>query len=188
MNWNIPAGQAPNSRPRGYRSLADKRRFALKTGILGVVFFFAQIILGYVTMWALPSGWARPSFKEVDELKTDQAAVWKGGLWFLASRGNDTLELKRTQLRNSEEPPATIASVPLGTSGAWLLPDGEQLWIISPRSVYSYRDGQVTRCEAKGAGGLMTRPFLYQGRPAAAPSIYSAIFYREFFPISIFFQ
>ena len=167
MNQDIPPAQPPDSRPRGYRSAADKRRFAIRTGILGAVFFFAQIIIPYAAMIAFTGSRMHKASRDADEFNMKQAAVWQEGLWFLSRLDYDTTELKSTQLRNPKDRPTTVASVSLRTSGAWLLPAEDRLWIISPQSVHYYKDGQVTQYEAKRSGGLLSRPFLYHGRPAA---------------------
>ncbi|MFI4943900.1 MAG: hypothetical protein ACHP85_11590 [Burkholderiales bacterium] len=65
---------------RGYLSVESKRRFTIVAGILGAVFFLAQVVLPMLVMFLVMMPLMMGSALATADL--DHAALWQGELWF----------------------------------------------------------------------------------------------------------
>jgi hypothetical protein len=66
---------------RGYLSLESKRRFTIVAGVLGVLFFLAQLVLPMLFMFVVMMPTMMGSTLATADL--DQAALWRNELWFV---------------------------------------------------------------------------------------------------------
>ena len=163
-----PAPSGPEADARGYLSPEDKRKFTMKAGILGGVFFLAQIVVPIIVMMAAGSVMVFSEILNFERAYARQAASWEGRVYYPAS----TLGFRRTKpethlkVLGLEEKARPVIAAPLGSKDCCLLQGTDRLWVIAADAVGSYRDGEVT-CEDPGErlGGI-TRPFLYRGLPA----------------------
>ncbi len=136
-----PASQPPD----GYLSEQGKQRFTITAGILGAVFFMAQIALPYVLMLiAMPTMILKGDiFKQ---LNVDSMVFWNDSIWFIEEAGkNMNYNLKRIKLREFGAP-ETVCKLSLEKPS--LLAGKDALWIISPHYVTQYTDrglGKATR-------------------------------------------
>ncbi len=159
---------------RGYLSEESKRRFTLVAGILGAVFFLAQLVLPVLLMFVImiPTMTGR-QFRSAD---LDKATLWRNELWFIErtakvnwrdpERSEAELALGHVRLSDlSDAGPAVLLDA---DSYPALLPLGDRLWVIGADTVSYYQGGSLTRLGgASGRGRASTsRPFVYGGRPA----------------------
>ncbi len=97
---------------RGYLSEESKRRFTLVAGILGGVFFLAQVLLPMIVVFLV----MMPTMmvgREISTTEIDKAALWRGELWLIARTIN--LELARSRdLGHRSGAPARAADGPFG--------------------------------------------------------------------------
>jgi uncharacterized RDD family membrane protein YckC len=169
MSTDAPT--TPPATPVGYLSEESKRRFTLVAGVMGTVFFLAQMVLPAAMMFAfmMPAIFAK-EFKQID---VDGAAVWRGELWLIeestSMKGDHTETTSLRPLSVADLQPAGPA-VPIGgasTSASHvLLPAGDRLWVLGTDAVRYYEGGSITRLEGPGRLDRASRPFLHDGRPA----------------------
>ena len=159
--------------PRGYLSEDSRRRFTLVAGILGGVFFLAQMLLPVLLVLLIMLPTMLSEFTSTDFA---HAALWRGDLWFVedvhkiglrdGARPRTTLRLRHARLGDLELAAESVA-LDLGDAG-WrvsLLPQGERLWLIGFDQSAFYEAGALTRLRTPMPAHA-SRPFLYQGAPA----------------------
>lgn len=166
---------SPIESDHGYLSAESKRRFTLVAGVLGAVFFLAQLLLPMLLVFLIMVPMIfRTDFSDID---VDQAALWRDELWLIE-------RTTRPDWRDPEASPAALAlarvrladlaqagpAIPLDTETTdetlALLPIGDRLWVIG-RDAVSYYDGRsLTRLGGAGRPTRASTPFVYDGRPA----------------------
>jgi uncharacterized RDD family membrane protein YckC len=160
---------------RGYLSEDSKRRFTIVAGVLGAVFFLAQVVVPMliVFLFMMPSMAGR-DFKT---LELDQGALWRGELWVVQrtmklnpgkpAEANTTLALARVRLTDlSEAGPALPLEGFSPGSGPELLALGDRIWLIGPDAAAYYEGGSVVRLQGAQRPARATGPFVFEGRPA----------------------
>ncbi len=170
------SGDAPVVEPtRGYLSVESKRRFTIVAGILGAVFFLAQVVLPMLVMFLVMMPMMTGSALATADL--DQAALWQGELWFTERtakvnwRDPESTKmqaaLKRLRLVDLEPVGPSIA-LELGKNdlSPALLPVGGRLWLIGADRVQYYENGTLTPLSGGSRPARASRPFVYQERPA----------------------
>jgi len=171
----IPASQSPD----GYLSEQSKRRFTITAGILGAVFFMAQIALPYVLMLiAMPTMILKGDiFKH---LNVDSMVFWNDSIWFIEdARKNANYNLKRITLREFEAP-ETVCQ--LSSDKTSLLAGKDALWIISPHYVTRYTERGLEKETRTRYAGNLSKPFLLHNLPAVvkdAPDETSVLVYEN---------
>jgi uncharacterized RDD family membrane protein YckC len=160
---------------RGYLSEESKRRFTVVAGVLGAVFFLAQVLLPMLVMLLVmvPTMFGR----ELSMVDLDHAALWRDGLWSIERTvkpnwrdlGNPStaLALKHVRLTDLEDAGPRLPLDPAAIdSSAALLPIGDRLWVIGADTVGYYENGSFTRLSGASRPARASRPFVYGGRPA----------------------
>jgi len=160
---------------RGYLSQESKRRFTLVAGVLGAVFFLAQLVLPMLIMFLV----MMPMMigNAVSTADMDQAALWRDELWFIErtaklnwrdpESSTRLMALRHVHLTDlSSAGPAIPLDAAKNDSGPALLPIGDRLWLIGADRVSYYANGALTRLNGGGQPARASRPFAYQGRPA----------------------
>jgi len=171
----IPASQSPD----GYLSEQGKRRFTITAGILGAVFFMAQIALPYVLMLiAMPTMILKGGvFKQ---LNVDSMVLWNDSIWFIEeSKKTMNYNLKRIKLRELGAP-KTVCKLSLDKPS--LLAGSDTLWIISPNFVTQYTDRGLGKAARIRYAGNTSKPFLLHNLPAVvkdAPDETSVLVYEN---------
>ena len=166
-----PPGPPPPSEPEsGYLSEQSKRKFTITAGVLGAVFFLAQMILpGLVSMVAAPAAMAG-GFLSMSLADVSSATFQDGRVWYLGrsgpfSRAPRTGAAKLMSFSpGSRAQPEEAASLSMDEPS--LLAGEDRLWVISPEAVGFYKDGNLTVVQSAQRLGDLSRPFLYGGRPA----------------------
>ncbi|HOC94035.1 MAG TPA: hypothetical protein PKH33_16930 [bacterium] len=102
----------------------------------------------------------------------DKGSFWNGRVWF-GVRSHDGGEPEKSVTwmlysvePGSEEKPRVEAGVSIPLELFWLFDGEDRLWVISAESVGYYKDGQLTFVDMKNKLTDITKPFLYNGRPA----------------------
>jgi uncharacterized RDD family membrane protein YckC len=154
----------------GYLSEQAKQKFTITTGILGAVFFLAQLILPYLIWVAAMPGLMRSGFRRMLSFDVSGAVYQDGRVWYLSRAdpfgpgpATDTAELMSVLPAGKPEPQIAAS---LSMDAPALLAGEDRLWIISPEAVGFFRDGQLTVLESTERLSDLSRPFLYGGRPA----------------------
>ena len=160
---------------RGYLSEESKRRFTLVAGVLGAVFFLAQVLLPMLVMFLVmvPTMFAR----ELSMVDLDHAALWRDGLWSIErtvkpnwrdlENPSTALALEQVRLTDLEDAGPALPLDPAAIdSSAALLPIGDRLWMIGADTVGYYENGSLTRLSGASRPPRASRPFVYRGRPA----------------------
>jgi hypothetical protein len=101
----------------GYLSEASKRRFTLVAGILGAVFFLAQFLLPMLVMFAIMI----PMMigEAVSTADLDQAALWRGELWFVERTVNSTGAIRGLEDGVRPQTCAPVDLSPVGPALPW---------------------------------------------------------------------
>jgi len=153
----------PSQSSDGYLSEQGKRRFTITAGILGAVFFMAQIALPFVLMLiAMPIMMLKADvFKR---LNVDSIVFWNDSIWFIEEAGkNMNYNLKRIKLREFGAP-ETVCKLSLEKPS--LLAGKDALWIISPHYVTQYTDRGLGKATRTRYAGNISKPFLLHNLPA----------------------
>lgn len=105
----------------------------------------------------------------------NNAAFWNGSLWFAETEGKitetDEASAKSWLIRLTAGPdqsPERISG--LDVIEPWFLAGPDRLWIFSSSSVAYYMDGKIESVKLTKPLEDVSRPFLYQGRPAIIAS------------------
>ncbi len=159
----------------GYLSDESKRRFTLVAGILGAVFFLAQLLLPMLVMFLV----MMPMMvgREFATADLGQAALWRDEVWFVERRTKLNLRdpeisvtaptLRHVRLADlSDAGPALPLDTAATDSSPALLPVGDRLWVIGADAVGYYESGSLTRLSGARRPARASRPFVYGGRPA----------------------
>lgn len=159
--------------PRGYLSEDAKRRFTLTAGILGALFFIAQMVLPMLVMFAV--FFPTMALSEFHNRSLESLVAWKGDLWFveetfvLAKQGGKDHEsrraLRHVRLTDLEDVEGEVPLDWKGISDPTLLPQPDRLWLIGGQQVMLY-DGREAKTVAEEGPSYGTRPFLLKGQPA----------------------
>ncbi len=160
---------------RGYLSDESKRRFTLFAGVLGAVFFLAQIVLPMLAMFLvmIPMMFGRElSFPDLD-----QAALWRDELWLVErtarlnwrdpERSATAFALRHVRLLDlSDAGPALPVEATATDSTPALLPVGDRLWVIGADTVSYVANGSLSRLSGGKRPARASKPFAYGGHPA----------------------
>jgi uncharacterized RDD family membrane protein YckC len=160
---------------RGYLSVESKRRFTLVAGILGAVFFLAQLVLPMLAILLVMMPMMIGSAASIADL--DEAQLWRNELWFVERTTrlnwrdpeNSTIlaALRHVRLTDLESAgPAVPLDVGRNDAGPALLPIGDRLWLIGADSVSYLEGGALTPLGAARRPARASSPFVYRGRPA----------------------
>lgn len=151
---------------KGYLSEQDKRRYTFKAGILGAVFFVAQFVVPFVIMLPLMFAGSWRGF-ERQRIDAGQAVWWKEKVWAVSTSGRFGAGGGDTRLISLEvgEDAEPVEVCELHDDDARLLPEDDRLWIITSGSVSCYSGGRMKNFPQERLGSI-SRPFLYDGRPA----------------------
>lgn len=160
---------------RGYLSPDSKRRFTLAAGILGALFFLAQIVFPMIVMFLFmfPAMFAGNAIKVLD---VDGAALTGVDLWAVErttkfdfrNAGNpaNTLSLARLQLADLSDAGASVPLEDIGTDTTpELLVAGDRVWVLGSEEIAYYERGAVKYLSNKTRPQRASRPFMYAGRP-----------------------
>jgi uncharacterized RDD family membrane protein YckC len=159
----------------GYLSEGSKRRFTLVAGLLGAIFFLAQLVLPMAIMFLVMMPMMIDQAVSMPDL--DHAALWRDELWFVERTTkvdwrNPEASAPRLSLRHLRVSDLSPAGPPLaiegakGSAGPDLLPIGDRLWLIEGGRVSYYAAGRLTRLTEGKAPRRASRAFAYGGRPA----------------------
>ena len=160
---------------RGYLSEESKRRFTLVAGVLGAVFFLAQMVLPMVLMFLIMT----PMMvnQELATLDVDRAALWGQELWLVrrttqlnwSNPGSSAPRLALVHWRLtdlSDAGPAIPLDVGEGDPYPALLPLGDRLWVIGTNRVAYYQGGSLMWLQPAARPPRASTPFVLGGRPA----------------------
>ncbi len=159
---------------RGYLSLESKRRFTIVAGVLGALFFLAQLVLPMLFMFLVMMPTMMGGAIATADL--DEAALWRNELWFVERTANlnwrnpeastTQAALKHVNLVDLEPAGPAIPLSVGNDASATLLPIGDRLWLIGADSVGYYEGGALVPLSGGRRPARASRPFAYQGRPA----------------------
>ena len=101
----------------------------------------------------------------------NNAVFWDGALWFAETEGKLTekggASAKSWLIRLPAGPNQSAEEVsPLDAVEPWFLAGTDRLWILSSGSVAYRMDGKIESTKLATPLGKVSRPFLYEGRPA----------------------
>jgi uncharacterized RDD family membrane protein YckC len=164
-----PIRPGDRQEPRGYLSEEHKRKFTITAGILGAAFFIIQFIIPPVLMLAIMPGMMFFGDSWMKHADPQRGAFWNNSIWYVETSfpvrpsSRDRVTLKKLNLDNKEGP-ETIAPLPI--ENPWLLAGTDRLWIISSEAIGFYQNRRITVISEEKTLGDISRPFLYEGRPA----------------------
>jgi len=162
----IPASHAYDT-AKGYLSEEHKRKFTITAGVLGGIFFLAQFVLPFAVMLAIMPAmmlFQRDIFRDAN---LRGGTYWDGAVWYVESgfAGNQEAAVSLHKvIVGGEDESSNVAELEI--HNPWLLGDQDRIWIISPSAVGYYQDGRVNLAADAQQLGDISRPFLYDGRPA----------------------
>jgi uncharacterized RDD family membrane protein YckC len=152
--------------PRGFRDSGSKSRVLRAVIRVGVAGILVQLIVPVALMLATMPGLGLLGVRSIDP---DRGAWWKGSLWLVETEsglfGGQSREsrlLRWSGAGNDDlEPMARFD----GTD-PWLLPGPGRLWIVSRDAVGWLGGHGFELARVAPASPVVSRPFLWQGRPA----------------------
>jgi uncharacterized RDD family membrane protein YckC len=150
--------------PRGFVSAEAKGGIVKKAAVIGGIVVFLQFAIPVViTVYVMiTSGLA-----ELSQIDPDRGAWWKDGLWLVeTSTGRSGWRSDARLMRWDGAGEELVEMATFKARDPRLLPAGDTLWIVSPDVVGTLSS---TGIEFKGASewlGLVSPPFLDEGRPA----------------------
>ncbi len=165
---------------RGYRSAASKQRFTIVAGVLGAVFFLAQMVLPMVLVLAIM--FPMMMRQELKSTDLSGAALWNDQIWYVeqASKINygdpaaspSTLWLRHLGSADLVEAKAAVRLERFEQPGKArkdspdLLLQGDRLWLIGAERVGYLEQGSVTDLGALHRPARASAPFVHRERPA----------------------
>ena len=166
-----------NTDRSGYLSPEHKRKFTITAGILGAVFFMAQLIVPFVVMMAFMPF----MIFSMKMAEPERGALWDNAIWYIEKDldSYNLATLKKIKL-GSKDKPETASE--LSIKKPWLFPSKDRLWIISSSVVGYYQEDKLTIASEGKILGDISRPFFYENRPAvieARPTGFSLMVYDE---------
>lgn len=150
----------------GYLSDESQRTFTIWAGVLGVVFFLAQMFVPMIAMFAFFPGFLASSEFVSYECCGGQALV-DGRLYLVektTSAGLDRHEVTTRLVRLDGEELAEVAS--LGDREPYLLASREGLVVVTRSTFGRLAGGRVVEVELSAPLGEISMPFLLDGAPA----------------------
>ncbi len=135
-------------------------------------------VLAGVSVFALTIAfWKKPEEKTLRASghQINNAAFWNGALWFAETEGEVTekggASAKSWLVRLLPGPDHSLEQVSaLDVVEPWFLAGTDRLWILSSSRVGYYKDGKIESKKLAKPLGKVSRPFLYEGRPALIAS------------------
>jgi uncharacterized RDD family membrane protein YckC len=171
----MPAESPLSESARGYLSDESKKRFTVVAGVLGAVFFVAQLILPMVILLLI----FVPTVMTTDFVRADlqHSALWHDDAWFVEytdkmnwrdpAKSPTTAFLKHMRLADlSEATEAVRLDLPAKESSPALLPLGDRLWVIGADTASYYERGSLTRLSGSRTPVYASQPFDSEGSPA----------------------
>ena len=151
----------------GFRSPEAKQQFTVSAAVLAGAILIAQFVL---PMWlaGLASGrggqlWAI----RMENVRAEGLVIWRGDLWYVSGEISSGFESRDSRLNNqlvrlTAGGPTTVCA--LGAGAVWLMPGGNDLWIISGDGLSRFDGKTVHYLPAKKLAGQISQPFLLNGR------------------------
>jgi len=150
----------------GYLSEESQRTFTIWAGVLGVVFFVAQMFVPMIAMFAFFPGFLSSSEFVTYECCGGQAFV--DGRYYLVEKtttaGIGEHEVATRLVRLEGEEVAEVAS--LGDREPYLLASREGLVVVTRNTVGRLEGGRLVEVEVTAPLGEISRPFLLEDAPA----------------------
>jgi uncharacterized RDD family membrane protein YckC len=160
-----------NAETRGYLSQEDKRKFTIRAGILGAVFFLAQFIVPFAVMIAIMPLFVFSVF-EMRMADPERGTYFDGAIWYV-EKGIDVADnvknppkLKKIDLDDMDIPKDVEE---LNIEKPWLLGGEDRLWIINSSNIGWYGKDGLVLSDGMQLGDIC-KPFLYEGKPAVVQS------------------
>jgi uncharacterized RDD family membrane protein YckC len=166
--------------PPGFKSAKARMKFFIAAGLIATAVMALQALLQVWVASRFPAGGEPAWAVRLENVHAESAVVWRGpsdakagsngDLWYVAGQissgfeATDNRENNRL-VRMTEQGPATIFT--LAPGAAWLLPQGETLWIFASDGVSQYDGKTAKQVPAKQLTDSSSQPFLLDGRPAA---------------------
>lgn len=173
--------------PAGYVSEEARRKFTLTAGILGAVFFIAQMVAPIALMPFLLLGMSTGA-GSIHQRIVGAGAFWNESLWLpeqtirnpaFSKPGDPDARLARLPTSDGGAP---VKVVPLDAADTTLLLGTDGLWAISSESVTLLGpEGRVVR-RVEARPGEMSPPFMHLDRPAvlaASPGRVALVVWRD---------
>jgi uncharacterized RDD family membrane protein YckC len=162
-----PSGIQPSP---GFKSPEARKKFFIAAGLAGAAVVALQMLLRvWLSSRFLPAGEPRWAVR-LENVHAESAAVWRGDLWYVAGEITGGLEGPENRDNNrlvhlTEQGPTTVFTLAPGP--AWLLANGDTLWIFASDGVSQYDGKTAQQVPAKALSEPASQPFLLDGLPAA---------------------
>jgi uncharacterized RDD family membrane protein YckC len=162
-----PPGVAP---PPGFKSPKARRNFFLLAALAATAVVALQALLWLWLTSQFPSAGEPRWGVRLENVHAESAAVWRGDLWYVTSEITSGFESPENRGNNqlvqlTEQGPKTVLM--LAPGAAWLLAQGDTLWIFASDGVSHYDGKTAEQVPAKQLTESASQPFLLDGLPAA---------------------
>jgi len=168
---NPPSLQPPHPPPlpwTGYHSESHKRKYTITVGILGAVFFLAQVVIPFGVMMAVMPLMMFSRSDMFNEAHVTEGAFWDGAFWYVETRSGPSDHegkiLKRLGMTAEDSSLTDVdtfeAIVPR------FLAAPERLWAVSSLEAGYYDPDAEALVLKKAQLGDISPPFFLDGRPA----------------------
>lgn len=171
MNDERPASGQTQKEPcqHGYLSAEHKKTFTITVGILGAVFFLAQLIIPFVVMIIAMPAMMSTSVMTMKDALPAYGAYWQGKVWYpqeqvTPGKKERTAAALMSLPADPLKAPEHAADIPYGS--ARLLADSDRLWVIASRGVGYFQNNRFFAFPDVQQLGDISRPFLYNNLPA----------------------
>ena len=160
----------PALSPPGFKTPQARKKFFILAALAATAAVALQALLWFwLSSRFAPAGEPGSGMQPVN-VHAESAAVWRGDLWYVASDNPAGIEGPESRENNrlvqvTEQGPKTVLTLAPGP--AWLLAQGDALWIFASDGVSHYDGKTAQQVPAKQLSGSDSQPFLLDGRPAA---------------------
>jgi uncharacterized RDD family membrane protein YckC len=173
-------GLEDSALPPGFKSPEARRKFFIAAGLAAAAVVALQALLWVWLSSSPPAAGEPPRTMRLENVHAETAVVWRGpsavgsgpegDLWYVAGEitggfeGPENRENNRLVHLTAQGPMKVLM---LASGAAWLLPQGDTLWIFASDGVSKYDGTTAAQVSAKQLSASESQPFLLDGLPAA---------------------
>jgi uncharacterized RDD family membrane protein YckC len=166
--------------PPGFKSPEARRKFFIAAGLAAAAVVALQALLWVWLSGSPPAAGEPRRTMRLENVHAETAVVWRGpsalgsgpggDLWYVAGEitggfeGPENRESNRLVHLTAQGPMKVLM---LASGVAWLLPQGDTLWIFASDGVSKYDGTTAVQVPAKQLSAAESQPFLLDGLPAA---------------------
>lgn len=171
--------------PRGYLSEESKKSFTFSVGVLGAVFFLAQMVFPFIAFLCLMPTFFLGGGFEVRQVSVHRGVSFDSRFWLLTRVDQVRNAAGASYLLTTLGPEAEARPIEFGTlplEHPWLLPTPGRLWLVGKDRTGWIEQGHLELAPKSSTLGDVSRPFLFHGAPAVIENTPAGALLKTFGP------